>query len=140
MVPSRVAATIWALTLSSATSSAASANANRTSSAESAKFAKRDIMAFPIVNHATVRLLLCVKKNLVTNRYLLIEKSFRISDLTVYFSGQCICPPRVTGEKCDKCMPLTYGVDPIIGCVDCNCDPSGVENDLQCDLFNGSCT
>lgn len=55
-------------------------------------------------------------------------------------SGECICPPRVTGERCDKCMPLTYGVDPIIGCVDCNCDPSGVENDLQCDLFNGSCT
>lgn len=31
-------------------------------------------------------------------------------------TGQCICPPRVTGDKCDTCKPGTYGYDALIGC------------------------
>lgn len=55
-------------------------------------------------------------------------------------TGECICPPRVTGEKCDKCEPYTFGFDQIIGCELCNCNPMGVERgNLQCDLNNGTC-
>ena len=55
--------------------------------------------------------------------------------------GECICPSRVTGEKCDKCEVGTYGYHPIIGCEECNCSPLGVlDGNLQCDLFNGSCS
>lgn len=55
-------------------------------------------------------------------------------------TGDCICPARVSGEKCDQCTPYTYGFDPIIGCEDCNCDPLGVvDNQLQCDLNTGMC-
>lgn len=56
------------------------------------------------------------------------------------FSGDCICPPHVKGERCDVCEDLTYGFDQIIGCEECNCSPHGVLNgNLQCDLLNGSC-
>ncbi|XP_050541070.1 laminin subunit alpha [Daktulosphaira vitifoliae] len=55
-------------------------------------------------------------------------------------TGECICPPRVTGKNCDQCEPMTYGIDPIIGCAECKCNYFGVEKgNLQCDLFNGSC-
>ncbi|CAL7933589.1 unnamed protein product [Xylocopa violacea] len=55
-------------------------------------------------------------------------------------TGACSCPSRVTGERCDQCEVGTYGFHPIIGCEECNCSPLGViDNDLQCDLFNGSC-
>ncbi|KAB0790802.1 hypothetical protein PPYR_15312 [Photinus pyralis] len=54
-------------------------------------------------------------------------------------TGKCICPVHVTGALCDQCIPYTYGFDPIIGCVQCNCNPLGVDNDLQCDLLTGSC-
>lgn len=55
-------------------------------------------------------------------------------------TGECICPPRVTGEKCDQCVPYTFGFDQIIGCEECNCNQYGVHNgNLQCDLNNGSC-
>ena len=30
--------------------------------------------------------------------------------------GNCICPPRVTGEDCDNCLPQTFGFDRLIGC------------------------
>ena len=56
-------------------------------------------------------------------------------------SGTCICPPRVIGHLCNQCEPGTYGFDPIIGCEECNCSPLGViNNNVQCDLFNGSCS
>uniref|UniRef100_A0A8D8UVI4 Laminin subunit alpha n=1 Tax=Cacopsylla melanoneura TaxID=428564 RepID=A0A8D8UVI4_9HEMI len=56
-------------------------------------------------------------------------------------TGACICPPRVKGDKCDQCESYTYGYDPIIGCDECNCHPHGVvNNSLQCDLNNGSCS
>lgn len=55
-------------------------------------------------------------------------------------TGECICPPRVTGDKCDKCELYTFGFDQIIGCELCNCNIDGVQNnDLQCDLNNGTC-
>ena len=31
-------------------------------------------------------------------------------------TGQCVCPPRVTGPNCDVCLPNTFGFDPLIGC------------------------
>lgn len=46
----------------------------------------------------------------------------------------------MTGEKCNQCVPYTFGFDSIIGCEECGCNPLGVENgNLQCDLNNGSC-
>lgn len=67
-----------------------------------------------------------------------------VCNATIFFfrktPGACICPPRVTGEKCDKCEPYTFGFDQIIGCELCNCQPLGVEHgNLQCDLNNGTC-
>lgn len=57
------------------------------------------------------------------------------------FLGECICPTRVTGERCDQCEPGTYGFDPIIGCEECNCSFLGViDGNMQCDLFNGNCS
>ena len=31
-------------------------------------------------------------------------------------TGACICPPRVTGDRCDVCKPGSYGYDGLIGC------------------------
>jgi len=55
-------------------------------------------------------------------------------------SGQCVCPPRVTGADCDVCLPQTFGFDPLIGCEDCACDVNGVRfDDRDCDLHTGQC-
>ncbi|XP_027200224.2 laminin subunit alpha [Dermatophagoides pteronyssinus] len=55
-------------------------------------------------------------------------------------TGDCICPKGVTGKDCDKCLPLTFGFDKIIGCVDCGCNPRGVQNrDLRCNVDTGDC-
>jgi len=55
-------------------------------------------------------------------------------------SGQCVCPPRVTGPDCDVCLPQTFGFDPLIGCEDCACDPNGVVyNNHDCDINTGQC-
>lgn len=55
-------------------------------------------------------------------------------------TGACICPPHVIGEKCDKCEPYSFGFDQFFGCELCNCNPLGVvNNELQCDLNNGTC-
>lgn len=54
--------------------------------------------------------------------------------------GECICPPRVIGERCDRCALNTYGFDPIIGCEECRCNEIGVLNgELQCNLLTGQC-
>lgn len=56
-------------------------------------------------------------------------------------TGACICPPHVIGDKCDKCEPYAYGFEPYFGCELCNCNAMGVRNnELQCDLSNGSCS
>jgi laminin, alpha 3/5 len=63
-----------------------------------------------------------------------------IFDTIIIILIECICPPRVTGEKCDQCIAYTFGFDQVIGCEECNCNPYGVLNgNLQCDLNNGSC-
>lgn len=31
-------------------------------------------------------------------------------------TGECICPTRVEGDRCDKCEPEAYGYDALIGC------------------------
>jgi hypothetical protein len=31
-------------------------------------------------------------------------------------TGQCICPPLVEGDRCDRCKPEAYGYDVLIGC------------------------
>jgi len=55
-------------------------------------------------------------------------------------TGQCVCPPRVTGADCDVCLPQTFGFDPLIGCEDCACDPNGVRRHRQdCDITTGQC-
>ena len=55
-------------------------------------------------------------------------------------SGQCVCPPRVTGANCDTCLPRTFGFDKYIGCEECNCDPDGVTSgNLECDVTDGQC-
>ncbi|KAF5306067.1 hypothetical protein FQA39_LY09045 [Lamprigera yunnana] len=54
-------------------------------------------------------------------------------------TGRCICPTHVTGKFCDQCVPYTYGYDPISGCLECNCHPLGVDQDLQCNLLDGNC-
>ncbi|XP_013408769.1 laminin subunit alpha isoform X2 [Lingula anatina] len=59
-------------------------------------------------------------------------------------SGRCVCPAKVTGQNCDTCLPQTFAYDPIVGCEDCNCDPSGVVSsqfggELDCDLQTGQC-
>lgn len=46
----------------------------------------------------------------------------------------------MTGERCDRCLPQTFGFDPILGCEDCNCEPYGVRNrDINCDVETGQC-
>ncbi|KAK3929045.1 Laminin subunit alpha [Frankliniella fusca] len=55
-------------------------------------------------------------------------------------TGKCKCSRKTKGEKCDECEENTFGLDPFFGCEDCNCHPQGVvDNNLQCDRFNGSC-
>ena len=51
-----------------------------------------------------------------------------------------MCPPRVTGDLCDSCLPLTFGFDALIGCEDCDCDVQGVANgNMACDVSDGQC-
>ena len=54
--------------------------------------------------------------------------------------GECICPPRVEGARCERCAQYTYGFDPIIGCEECKCSNLGVRaGNLQCDTSTGQC-
>lgn len=54
--------------------------------------------------------------------------------------GKCICPPRVTGPKCDTCVALTFGYHHLNGCEECKCSATGVLNgNLQCDTVTGAC-
>ncbi|OQV14684.1 Laminin subunit alpha [Hypsibius exemplaris] len=55
-------------------------------------------------------------------------------------SGACICPPRVTGDRCDTCMPQTYGFHPITGCQECKCNSYGTNGQLDCDQETGKCS
>ncbi|XP_034231739.1 laminin subunit alpha isoform X3 [Thrips palmi] len=56
-------------------------------------------------------------------------------------TGKCQCAPKIKGVKCDECEDNTFNLDPYFGCEDCGCSPEGVvDNNLQCDLNNGSCS
>ena len=50
-------------------------------------------------------------------------------------SGQCVCPPLVTGRTCDSCMENTFG-DPGEGCFPCGCDDVGTDS---CNGTSGEC-
>ena len=50
-------------------------------------------------------------------------------------SGQCVCPPLVTGRTCDSCMENTFG-DPGEGCFPCGCDDVGTDS---CNSTSGEC-
>ena len=50
-------------------------------------------------------------------------------------TGQCPCPPLVTGRTCDSCMAGSYG-DPLLGCSVCTCDAVGTE---YCNDTTGEC-
>lgn len=53
-------------------------------------------------------------------------------------TGQCMCPPHVTGDNCDTCLAETFGFDQLIGCEECNCDPDGVRRrNMACDVVSG---
>ncbi|CAK6447793.1 unnamed protein product [Pipistrellus nathusii] len=48
-----------------------------------------------------------------------------LSDVCHPETGLCSCRARVTGEQCDQCLPGYYGLDTGLGCLPCNCSPSG---------------
>uniref|UniRef100_A0A8D0HF41 Laminin subunit alpha 5 n=1 Tax=Sphenodon punctatus TaxID=8508 RepID=A0A8D0HF41_SPHPU len=56
-------------------------------------------------------------------------------------TGQCICPPRTIKPECIVCEPQTFGCHPLIGCEDCNCSRTGVQDLTEpgCDLDSGQC-
>ncbi|XP_053203386.1 laminin subunit alpha-like [Panonychus citri] len=55
-------------------------------------------------------------------------------------SGECVCAKNVVGSDCAKCAPLTYGIDPKMGCKPCYCHPAGVKDrNIHCDPQFGTC-
>ncbi|CAD6189781.1 unnamed protein product [Caenorhabditis auriculariae] len=50
-------------------------------------------------------------------------------------TGQCVCKPGVTGQKCDQCLPNYYGLD-AEGCTQCEPCPAPGQ---VCDPVDGSC-
>ncbi|KAM4691986.1 laminin subunit alpha-5 [Rhinophrynus dorsalis] len=57
-------------------------------------------------------------------------------------TGQCICPPRTVKPECTVCQPQTFGCHPLIGCEECDCSQTGLQNATQpaCDVETGQCT
>ncbi|OCT62438.1 laminin subunit alpha-5 isoform X2 [Xenopus laevis] len=57
-------------------------------------------------------------------------------------TGQCICPPRTIKPECIACQSQTFGCHPLVGCEECNCSPTGLQNktELECDVQTGQCT
>uniref|UniRef100_A0A8C8RBX0 Laminin subunit alpha-5 n=1 Tax=Pelusios castaneus TaxID=367368 RepID=A0A8C8RBX0_9SAUR len=56
-------------------------------------------------------------------------------------TGQCICPPHTIKPECIVCEPHTFGCHPLIGCEDCNCSRTGVQELAEpgCDVDSGQC-
>ncbi|XP_006761995.1 PREDICTED: laminin subunit alpha-1 [Myotis davidii] len=52
-----------------------------------------------------------------------------LSDICHPETGLCSCRARVTGEQCDQCLHGYYGLDTGLGCLPCNCSPSGSLSD-----------
>ncbi|CAH2303158.1 laminin subunit alpha-5 isoform X1 [Pelobates cultripes] len=57
-------------------------------------------------------------------------------------TGQCICPPRTVKPECTVCQPQTFGCHALIGCENCDCSRTGLQNmtELGCDIHTGQCT
>nr|AAI61643.1 LOC100145762 protein [Xenopus tropicalis] len=57
-------------------------------------------------------------------------------------TGQCICPPRTIKPDCVVCQPQAFGCHPLVGCEECNCSPTGLQNKTEpgCDIQTGQCT
>ncbi|CAJ0956346.1 unnamed protein product, partial [Ranitomeya imitator] len=57
-------------------------------------------------------------------------------------TGQCICPPRTVIPECTVCQPQTFGCHPLVGCEECDCSKTGLQNITQpgCDIQTGQCT
>ena len=47
-------------------------------------------------------------------------------------NGKCNCLPNVVGDTCDQCLPAHYGLATGQGCLPCECDTFGAENEF-CD-------
>uniref|UniRef100_A0A8C3IUZ4 Laminin subunit alpha-5 n=1 Tax=Chrysemys picta bellii TaxID=8478 RepID=A0A8C3IUZ4_CHRPI len=56
-------------------------------------------------------------------------------------TGQCICPPHTIKPECVVCEPQTFGCHALIGCEDCNCSRTGVQELAEpgCDVDSGQC-
>ncbi|KAM6455807.1 laminin subunit alpha-5 isoform 2-T2 [Liasis olivaceus] len=56
-------------------------------------------------------------------------------------TGQCICPPRTIRPECVVCEPRTFGCHPLVGCEDCNCSSSGIQDQTEpgCNIESGQC-
>lgn len=52
--------------------------------------------------------------------------------------GQCHCRRNTQGDRCDQCVPGTYGLSGSDenGCKDCNCDIGGSIK-KECNTVNG---
>ncbi|XP_066443017.1 laminin subunit alpha-5 [Eleutherodactylus coqui] len=57
-------------------------------------------------------------------------------------TGQCICPPHTVKPECTVCQPQTFGCHPLVGCEECDCSETGLQNITQpgCDIQTGQCT
>ncbi|XP_053101455.1 laminin subunit alpha-5 isoform X2 [Hemicordylus capensis] len=56
-------------------------------------------------------------------------------------TGQCICPPRTIKPECIVCEPQTFGCHPLVGCEDCNCSRTGIQDLTEpgCNIESGQC-
>ncbi|XP_078274826.1 laminin subunit alpha-5 [Rhinoraja longicauda] len=56
-------------------------------------------------------------------------------------TGHCICPPRTVLPECVTCEPRAFGCHPLIGCEECNCSHSGIQDSArpECNTESGQC-
>ncbi|XP_069740233.1 laminin subunit alpha-5 isoform X2 [Narcine bancroftii] len=56
-------------------------------------------------------------------------------------TGHCICPPRTVQPECVTCEPQTFGCHPLVGCEECNCSHSGIQDTTRpgCNADSGQC-
>ncbi|XP_028412186.1 laminin subunit alpha-like, partial [Dendronephthya gigantea] len=57
-----------------------------------------------------------------------------------HLTGLCECPPNTAGDDC-TCIKGTFGYDPVQGCLQCDCDATGVvDAGDSCDMTSGQCS